>query len=72
MNKATKSIRETVEAEIEKQGPDTYICDRCHGEFEYGWSKEEAIAEAQKLWTSDELNQAAIVCDDCFKIVMGN
>ncbi len=48
---------------------DTYECAQCHGVFTKAWSDEEAIAEAEALWTPGEMAEegAAVICDDCFK-----
>lgn len=49
---------------------DTYTCAECGGEFEKGWSDEEAKAEFGAEFTSHDLDDAALVCDDCYKKIM--
>jgi hypothetical protein len=45
-----------------------YKCGLCHGVFEKCISDDEAWAEAKELWDIDpDDDDAAIVCDDCFK-----
>ena len=48
-----------------------YKCDRCGGVFEKGWSDEDAEAEASEVFSEEALKDRAIVCDDCYNIVMG-
>jgi hypothetical protein len=46
----------------------TYVCDACGGEFNKGWSDEEAHAEAVENFGRDgHAEDMAIVCDDCFQ-----
>ena len=48
--------------------PATYICQECLGEYEFGWSDEEAHAEAvQNFGRDGHAPDMAIVCDDCYK-----
>ena len=47
-----------------------FRCAQCHGEFETGWSEEEAKAEALALFAITDATPAdalAEVCDDCFQ-----
>lgn len=47
----------------------TFKCAACKGVFEKGRSDEESLAEAKANgFPMDELE---VVCDDCFKMVMG-
>lgn len=48
-----------------------YICDRCGGEFDCGWSDLEATKEQETLFPGLPRERQALVCDDCFKIIMG-
>lgn len=47
-----------------------FKCACCGGEFEKGWSDEEALAEAKTQFTQVELSDKAVVCDDCYKNLM--
>lgn len=51
--------------------PEKYVCDACLGEFDKKWSDEEAIAEKNALWPSTPLEDYSIICDDCFKEMIG-
>lgn len=46
---------------------DTYVCGACGGTFAKGWTDEEAAAEAGSAFSPAELDDAAIVCDDCWQ-----
>ena len=49
-----------------------YKCGACGGVFEKGWSDEEAQAEADAAFSQESLgSDPAIVCDDCYKTIMG-
>jgi hypothetical protein len=48
----------------------TYVCAMCKGEFTKGWSEEEAIEELDALWGVSK-EECDVVCDDCFKLIMG-
>lgn len=51
----------------------TYRCAECGGEFEYGWSDEEAHAEAEKSFGKrGDAAGMAIVCDDCYRMIMAS
>ena len=45
----------------------TYTCANCLENYEYGWSEEEASAEFSKMFPEDNIEDADIVCDDCYK-----
>ena len=49
----------------------TFVCESCGGAFEKGWTDEESQAEAEQLFTAEELADAATVCDDCYRRIMG-
>lgn len=49
-----------------------YTCDSCHEVFEEGWTDEEASAEFCKSFPEHDIRDAAVVCDDCYKMLMGN
>lgn len=53
--------------------PRMFTCQECGGEFECGWSEEEAAAERDTLWTQPEEIASGFgqVCDDCFREFMG-
>lgn len=45
-----------------------YTCDHCGGSFEKVRSDEEAMAEAESLWTPETMaDDQAIICDPCFR-----
>jgi hypothetical protein len=45
-----------------------YTCAHCGGEFEKSRSDEEAMAEADSLWTPETMTDPqAVICDDCFR-----
>jgi len=45
-----------------------YKCAVCSGEFEKGWSEEEAVAEMKNNFGEDSTtDDCSIVCDDCYK-----
>lgn len=46
---------------------DTYRCAACGEEYEKGWTDEEAAAEAETLFTAEERQDMAVVCDDCWR-----
>lgn len=45
---------------------ETFICDGCGGEFDKGWSDEEAEAELEQTFAMNKI-QCELVCDDCYK-----
>jgi len=52
----------------------TYICANCKGEFEFGWSDEEARQEAKENFPDldvDDSVTAVVVCHDCYLLIMG-
>ncbi len=51
--------------------PDTYQCDACGGVFDKAWSDEEAGAERDKNFPGLEPEDQAVVCDDCYRKMMG-
>lgn len=44
-----------------------YTCAMCSGEFESGWTEEEAIAELKRDFGSVPLEECDQVCDDCYQ-----
>ena len=50
----------------------TYICASCQEEYETGWSDEEASIEFQQRFEGGDIHKAAVVCDDCYKEIMGD
>lgn len=51
--------------------PGKYVCAECGGEFDKGWTDDEA--EAEYTATFADLppdTDRALVCDDCFKRLM--
>jgi DNA-directed RNA polymerase subunit RPC12/RpoP len=48
-----------------------YRCAQCGEVFEFGWTEEEAKAEmVTNGWSDTPPETMAIVCDDCYNIVM--
>jgi hypothetical protein len=49
----------------------TYRCEQCEGEFEEGWSDEQAHQEAEAAFgrRGDDPSMAK-VCDDCYQEIM--
>jgi hypothetical protein len=48
-----------------------YVCARCGGKFEKGWSDEEAKAELDSTFAVP-VEQCALVCDDCFRLLIAD
>jgi hypothetical protein len=48
---------------------ETFTCDYCGETFPKEWTDEEAWAEAHGAFSEDELEDAAVVCDDCWKLM---
>ena len=47
---------------------ESYTCERCSGTFKKVRSDEEAMAEADSLWTPETMaDEQAVICDDCFR-----
>lgn len=46
---------------------DQFTCGACGGTFPKAWSDEEALAEAEDAFDPSELEDAAVVCDDCWR-----
>lgn len=46
-----------------------YTCANCLGEFETGWTDEEALAEYEQQFPRSHAagEEMAMVCDDCYK-----
>jgi len=51
--------------------PDFFVCEQCGGEFEKGWTDDEASAEYEAEFGSLSTGDVASVCDDCYKVIMG-
>lgn len=49
---------------------DTYKCSLCGKTYKYAWSKEEAINEKNKNFGNIPIEDCAIICDPCYKIMM--
>lgn len=49
---------------------ETYECALCKETFEKAWSDEEATEEFDDAFEGEDVADAAIVCDDCYKKVM--
>lgn len=47
-----------------------YKCAHCGNVYEYGWSEEEAKAEAESTFgkpVEEWVGGAAVICDDCYQ-----
>jgi DNA-directed RNA polymerase subunit RPC12/RpoP len=49
----------------------TYTCAACSGVFDKGWSDEEALAEKEENWGDMSMDDMEVVCDDCYRKMMG-
>lgn len=49
----------------EKPKPGQYKCEMCGGIFDFGWTEEEAQAEAEEKGL--DVSECGIVCDDCYQ-----
>lgn len=48
-----------------------FKCGSCGGIFEMAWSEKESKKEAEKNWGEKaDIENMAIICDDCYKILM--
>lgn len=52
---------------------ESFTCANCGGTFEKTWSDEEAAAEAAALIPAEQFEESgtAVVCDDCFRAIIG-
>jgi hypothetical protein len=52
---------------------ETFRCDRCHGEFDKdteNWSDDDAEIEARNTFGEIPEDERAIVCHDCYELIM--
>lgn len=49
-----------------------YTCENCLQQYETGWTDEEASIEFSERFEEEDVRDAAIVCDDCYKRIMGD
>lgn len=51
---------------------ETFTCEECGGTFDKEWTDDEALDEANELWSREEQSAAglAIVCHDCWLRLM--
>lgn len=47
-----------------------FTCDNCHQTFLKGWTDEEAALEMYEN-LGDYRGELAVVCDDCYKMILG-
>jgi len=47
-----------------------YTCEKCQGTFIKGWSDEEAKAELDRNFPGMEIENCAMICDDCYVVPM--
>ena len=45
----------------------TFTCDACGGTFDSEWTDEVAAAEHEERWGVPPDEDAAVVCDECYK-----
>lgn len=45
---------------------DTFTCSGCGETFEKGWSEEEARNEFAEVFPNMKIEEACLVCDDCY------
>ena len=50
---------------------ETYQCAKCLETYEKGWTDEEAEKEAEENFGFIEIEERAIICDDCYREIMG-
>jgi DNA-directed RNA polymerase subunit RPC12/RpoP len=50
---------------------ETYTCAACDGIFSFDWTEEEAMAEKEENWGDMPMTDMVIVCDDCYRKIMG-
>lgn len=50
---------------------DQFTCSLCHKNYDKERTDEEAMAEAEEEFSAEELEEAAVVCDDCYREIMG-
>jgi hypothetical protein len=48
---------------------DTFKCVLCGGEFEKGWSDDEAKDELDETFPGISTEECDLVCDDCYKMI---
>lgn len=56
--------------EIAAAATRTYTCESCGGTWEKGWTDEEAEAEGRALLADPDAGGTAVICDDCFRLIM--
>ena len=49
---------------------DFFTCEECNNRFRKAWSDEEMLEESARLFPMLQENERAVVCDDCFNILM--
>jgi hypothetical protein len=68
-------VERAVAAERRAPGvSDTFTCENCGETYDKQWSDEEAAAEAEGLFPGLDITdpeEAGMVCDSCFKAIMG-
>ena len=57
-------------AKLVKMESNEYKCDRCGEVFSKTWSDEDAEVEAVEIFGEEALKDRAVVCDDCYNVVM--
>lgn len=48
---------------------DKFICALCKSEFDKGWSDDQAKTEFANNFPCDKLEDSALICDDCYKLM---
>ncbi len=49
----------------------TFECVVCGGVFEKGWTEEEALSELSETFPGIPQDECSVVCDDCYKRMVG-
>jgi hypothetical protein len=44
-----------------------FICGSCGETYTKAWSDEEAQAEAERVFSEDELRQTTVICEECWQ-----
>lgn len=62
--------RHRLTAKQREENSARFVCAACGGDFEKGWSDEEAAAEyAQDFGDFNDGEPPAVVCDDCYNLM---
>lgn len=48
----------------------TFCCAACGGVYEKAWTDQDAAEEFDAVFPDEEIENAEVVCDDCFRAMM--